>query len=132
MKNNNLAKLTPKQIKALPLMVGGMSSSEIAQIQSVSEVQLSKWKKDKNFMAVLDGERKEALSEAKKVLSGLTVKAVDVLKQSLQSNNENIRLKAAIYLLDTSQSSVTSLTTEYEEYGEIDINDLYKSLGLLE
>lgn len=93
-------KLTPKQLKAIPLMAQGMSGKEIAEEVSVTPQTVSEWKKLPAFMASVNSLRKEALSSARCQLQQTPNKAIQTLIDLMDNSaNDETRRKAALDIL---------------------------------
>jgi transposase len=93
-------KLTSKQLKALPLMVQGMSGKDVAKEVSVAPQTVSEWKKSPEFMATLNSLRMEALESAACLLQQSPSKAVQALINLMEnSENEETKRKAALDVL---------------------------------
>ncbi len=125
-----LADLTPKQIKCLPLIAVGWTAKDVSKKIKVSEVQLSEWKHDPNFMAALDSVRRDALRDAETALSGLALDAVQVLRESLNNaSSDQIRLRAATYIIDRLGFTSNIEPLGPSPSGTVNMNLLLTALG---
>jgi hypothetical protein len=128
--STEFADLTPKQIKCLPLIAIGYTAKDVSKKLKVSEVQLSEWRRDPNFMTALDFVRREALRDAEMALSGLAMDAVQVLKESLNSaSGEQTRLRAAMYIIDRLGFSPNLDSMGLASSGIVNMNLLLTALG---
>lgn len=124
------ADLTPKQVKCLPLIAIGWTAKDVSKKLNVSEVQLSEWKRDPNFMAALDSVRRDALRDAETALSGLAKDAVNVLRESLNNaSSEQTRLRAAMYVIDRIGFSLNIESMGAQPTGTVNMNLLLTALG---
>lgn len=127
---SELASLTPKQIKCLPLLAVGMSAAKVAKKLNVSQVQISSWKNDLQFMSALEEFRRNALREAETALTGLAVDAVNVLKGLLVgARSEATRLRVAMYIIDRLGLVSNIETNDKGSNREIDMVLLLAALG---
>ena len=93
--------LTPKQVKALPLLATGESAVNVSRKLKISKQRLSEWKKDENFSNALKCTRREALNDAIFAIEGLANKSVETLMNLMvNSSNEQVRLRAAIFTIE--------------------------------
>jgi|GEM_PF-2609046 len=121
------ARLTPKQIRALPLLASGLSAKEVSKRINISQAQISAWRQDTVFMAALDDYRRNAMREAEAALSGLAMDAVQALRESLTSaSSDQTRLRAAIYIIDRFDFSSS---VESEIPRSVNMNLLLTALG---
>ncbi len=56
--------LTPKQVKALPLIAAGATAAEVSKTLGISQQRISEWRHDAKFLSALENARREALAEA--------------------------------------------------------------------
>jgi hypothetical protein len=73
------AKLTDRQLKAIPSMVGSPTYAEGCKKARINKTTVYKWLKDSDFKAELERQREEVASEAFGVLSQSLTKAVETL-----------------------------------------------------
>lgn len=128
--NTEFAELTPKQIKCLPLIAIGCTASEVAKKFNVSQVQISEWKRDPNFLSALDIVRRNALKDSEVALTNLAMDAVLILGESLNNaTSEQTRLRAAIYIIDKLDVSSAVKLKESEPTGTVNMKLLFAALG---
>lgn len=123
--------LTPKQVKALPLLAIGCSAVEVSKKIKISQVQLSEWKRDPNFMSAINLVRSKAITEAGDALTVLAIDAVNILKDLMNNaSSEQTKLRAALYVIDRFDYQSTNDLMEIKNSGNVDMNLLLASLGL--
>ncbi len=96
--SQEIADLRPLQIKAIGLLVGGASGRLTAETIGVSAETVSRWRQTPVFRRALDAGVQELLGEARTQLVSGFKEALDVLRESLGSEEEKYRLKAAATL----------------------------------
>ena len=104
--------LIPLQEKAIYLLACGKSITEIAKEIKTDRTTLYNWQKLSEFEAYYNKVRLEFKIQANNELVSLFSDALSVLNESLQSENENIKLKACIYILGHVQEFPTGPTTK--------------------
>ena len=93
-------RLNGPQQKAINLFLAGMNDTGVAEELEVARQTVNKWRnKSQNFGAKLEQEQRELNKESRQKLSGLVSRSVEVLGQSLESENERIRQSAAVHVL---------------------------------
>lgn len=93
-------KLNEKQELALHLVLEGLTDSQIAEQVGVSRQRVNIWRnQDIAFMQALE-ERKRVLREVHLgQLMHMIGKAMEVVREAMDTGNEQTRLKAAMYVL---------------------------------
>lgn len=82
-------------------MAIGYSAVEISKMVNISQQQICEWKKNQNFMDALEEARKDSLRESKRVLSSLSLEAVNTIRDlMLTSKSSQIRLRSAMFILE--------------------------------
>ena len=113
------------------MLAVGMQASEVAKKANVSQVQLSEWKKTPTFMAALNIVRRNSLKDAEIAITALAMEAVQVLRDSLSKKSSmQIRLRAAIYVIDRLEIETVSALESEDGPGIVDMNQLLMSLGV--
>jgi len=124
------ADLTPKQVKCLPLMAIGCTATEVAKKVKVSQVQISEWKRNPQFMSALDTVRRNALSDAEAALTGLATDAIKTLCELLKNaSSEQVKLRAAMFIIDRLDFSEIKESNTDEPYGSVNMHLLLTALG---
>ena len=93
-------RLSGPQQKAINLFLAGMNDTEVAEELGLARQTVNKWRnKNQNFGAKLEQQQRELNKESRQQLSGLVSRSVEVLGQSLESENERIRQSTAVHVL---------------------------------
>ncbi|MCH7928626.1 MAG: hypothetical protein IID03_11725 [Candidatus Dadabacteria bacterium] len=92
--------LTPLQEKAVYLFAGGKNVTDTAKELQTDRATLYYWQKQPEFEAFYNKVRGEYKEQAKNELINLFSQALNTIKDCLQSKNENVKLKTAIYILE--------------------------------
>ena len=93
-------KLTSQQQKSIRLFLSGCNDTEVAAELGVARQTVNTWKnKNQSFAAELDRQQQELNQENRLQLSGLVSQSIQVLRQSLESENERLRQSTAVHVL---------------------------------
>ena len=93
-------RLSGPQQKAINLFLAGMNDTDVAEELGLARQTVNKWRnKNQNFGAKLEQQQRELNKESRQQLSGLVSRSVEVLGQSLESENERIRQSTAVHVL---------------------------------
>ena len=95
--------LTEAQERACSLLANGEKIEAVATALAVPEQTLYKWQRLKTFKCYYNKQRSNIASTAAQGLFSLADKAILAIKESLNSENEAVKLKAASYILDRLQ-----------------------------
>jgi hypothetical protein len=92
----NSLKLTPKQLKAIPLLAAGASGKDVASAININPATVSQWiNHNKNFRSALEVFCSGCLSLAETQLEAMAVDAIAELRRLLQeAKSEQVRIKA--------------------------------------
>ncbi len=104
--------LTPLQEKAIFLLASGKNMTDTGKELNTDRATLYLWKRQPEFEAFYNKVRIEYKEQAKNELINLFSEALDTLKACLQSKNENVKLKTAIYILERTRESTFGYTTK--------------------
>ncbi len=100
MTNQDEKKLTPAQIQAVNLLAVGESITGAAEQLSVARQTVSGWVNgNEDFQTALKDAQTEIFSDEVRRIKSKTARAIEVLFDSLESDNARIRLSAASKLL---------------------------------
>lgn len=113
-KVSNVTGLTKTQERACMLLASGESVSSVAELLKVPEENLFLWQKQNTFICYYNKRRSVLRDQAIQGLFSLVDEAISTIRDSLNSTNENVRLRTATYIVDKLQSL---------ELGETDILD---------
>ena len=94
--------LNPRQAKALPLVLSGMSNKDVATAVQVNVCTVSDWiNHHAGFKQALSAETDRTLDRARRKLAATVVDAVDTLADTVRTGSGSAnRTKAAIVVLD--------------------------------
>ena len=92
--------------KAASLAFFGADLARIAEKMEVSYDTARDWKKFEVWDATLDRLRETQRQAATNKIDVLTIRAIEGLESSLQSENESIRLRAAIWFLERGKPTI--------------------------
>lgn len=95
--------LTPTQERACSLLATGNSATAVARQLGIEEQTLYLWQKQTTFICYYNKQRSVIKDVAVQSLFGLVDDAVTAIRESLSSTNEQVKLKAATYIIDTLQ-----------------------------
>ena len=131
-------KLTSQQQKSIRLFLSGSNDTEVAAELGVARQTVNNWKnKNQDFAKELNRQQQELNQENQLQLSGLVGQSIQVLRQSLASENERIRLSASVHVLKATglygqDHETTSSWAEQSETSEADIQTLiaqFRAMG---
>ena len=130
--------LTVIQEKAIQLLMTGLSDQAVADELDIARQTVNNWKnKRRVFVMELERQQKELRRESQRQLWGLIADSIDVLRQSLVSDNERIRQSTAVHVLKASglygrgpDEQWSELSTLQPETNEIQILiDQFRQMG---
>jgi transposase-like protein len=91
--------LTPLQEQCAALLVSGEKVSAVAEKLQVSRTTIYQWGDLMTFQCYINQLHDEIIRYTNESLLGMTAEAVNVIRKSLTSENENVRLKSATWLI---------------------------------
>jgi len=103
--------LTEKQLASIPVILASKNYAEGVRKLKIGKTTFYNWLKIPEYKQELDSQRKQLITQALSILRISTGKAVQVLIKLLDSDNEMIRLKTAITILE--------FTEKFQEQDEI-------------
>jgi len=129
-----LSDLTPKQVKALPLLAAGETAIEVSNRLKISKQSLSEWRHDTNFIQALQYMRKESLDAAVVSIEGLAGDAVLTLRTLMvTASSEQLKLRAAIFIIEHLNLKELHKGEEsgnnYHDHS-VDMNKLFDAIGI--
>ena len=93
-------KLTPQQEQAVALALKGKKDGEIALALGISRQTVNTWRhRDDDFRAALAMQREALREGTADALQELAKKAIGVLAKAMESENEHVRVKAAVAVI---------------------------------
>lgn len=96
--------LTPTQEQAATLLASGASVTDVAQQLNVSRAAIYLWQKQTTYKVYFNKLCSNSRNTLVVGLYGLADEALRTIRESLQSENEQVRLKAAMWITDKLQS----------------------------
>lgn len=117
-KVNKETGLTPVQEKAAQLLTEGKGITECAEELGIAPPDLYKWEGKPNFQAYCNRlALNQKLDTSQKLLS-LQEKALEAIEGCLESDNEAVRFKAAMYIVEK---------VEKREIGIADVREMLRN-----
>ena len=111
--------LSVEQLNAIDALVTGATDIEAAERVGVSRQTIWEWKRNPLFLATLNQRRQELWEPQIERLRGLVSKAITVLEQTLESDDEKLRLQAAVQVLKSVGLQGVNLAPQGETDPEI-------------
>ncbi len=91
--------LSPQQWQAINLLVSGKRQADIADEIGVSQETLSRWRNSPVYGAALNQAIRDCYTGTVGLVRSSVVDALDTIKGCLQSEDEKVRLQAAVTLI---------------------------------
>lgn len=112
--------LSESQRRAAVLLASGKRGTDIIEDLGIDSSTLSRWKRDPEFVAMVDGLLNQMCEEAIFKIRGLITKAVDRLEQILDDPqvNPRDRLQAIDRCLELAQFQGYQVSPEFLELGD--------------
>lgn len=95
--------LTPTQEEACTLLASGSSVTDVATKLDVSRTAIYQWQRQTTFKVYFNKQRSVIQSTTLQGLFGMATEAIGAIRDSLHSEDEKVRLKAATYIVDKLQ-----------------------------
>lgn len=123
----NSGKLTPQQEAAVRMMLDGKSDGEISQTLKMRRQTINGWRNhNMEFMLELKLKREQAWERQQEKLSQAVEKALDILMEYLEHEDEVVRFKTALFLLQLPATQANLKSKEMidvkSRYLEVDRN----------
>lgn len=93
--------LTTKQIEAATLIVAGETITSIADKLNINRSTIYEWLEKVTFQCYINRLLKDIVCKLNNELYSIGVDAIKALKETLQSNNDVIKLKAAQFIIES-------------------------------
>ena len=94
--------LKEHQMLAIPHILAGKSDAQVAEAVGVARETVNRWRNhDKDFQDELSQSRVAHIDARVIGLSSVNAKAIEVMEEFLDSDDEQIRMRAAMHLLKT-------------------------------
>jgi hypothetical protein len=107
---SDMATLTERQRRMIPFLLTSPSTEEACRRARINKSTVYEWLKDKGFRTELKTQRDAMIERGLDSLKASIVKASETLVQRLDSQNENISIRAAERIIDFVQKAL-----EHEE-----------------
>jgi hypothetical protein len=91
--------LHEKQLAAIEMLVVGRSLTNIAKAIEIDRKTLYRWRKDEEFLEVLNARRREVWGDVVGRLRDLTQPSLEVMAEHLEDRYDRARFRAAALLL---------------------------------
>lgn len=115
---NSITGLTSTQERACSLLASGATIEAVAEEVKVPESTILLWQRQATFKCYFNQKKSNIIGNLTQGVFSLAQEAVNALRNSLNSENEQVRLKAATYIVDKLQSI---------EVGQTDIIQVVKA-----
>ena len=92
--------LTPQQERFVTLLISGKTISDIAIELEVSRPTLYEWQRLETFQARYNQLTTEIKSTVESGLIGMYSEAIETVRSCLKSDNDQVKLKTALWLID--------------------------------
>lgn len=115
---NSQTGLTPTQERAAMLLASGESLTAVADKVSVNRSTIYKWQTLITFQCFFNRQCADYRNNLRNGLFGLANDALEAIRQSLHSDNESTRLKAAMWLAEKIRMEATGQTDVKEAVKE--------------
>ena len=120
------AGLTAQQWQAIAMLAGGARQIDVATQLDVRQETVSRWKTDVRFQAALNLAVREHYASIEGIVRSAASEAVDVLRETMKSDDPRLRLSAALsvlrlhsgYTVDVSSLPTTPADVAREEMHE--------------
>ncbi len=117
--------LTPQQEQAAVLLASGESVTEVASKVNVNRATIYLWQQKINFQCFYNQQCQIIQDNIKNGLFGLYEDALQAVRETLKSDNEAARLKAAMYVIGKIEIMDTSQQNPVEEIKKICTADAF-------
>jgi len=111
-KKNSDTELTPVQERAIYLLVSGKSITDVAKEINTDRGTIYNWFMLLEFQAFNNRVRAELKTQCTNELLSLHTQALQTIKDILKSDNEALKLKTAIFILQNVNEFQTGLTSK--------------------
>ena len=97
---NEITGLTPQQERAAIMLASGSSVVSVAEELNISKGTIYQWRRLITFTCYLNEQKKDFVDTIKGGVMSLADEAIAAIRDSLHSDNEATRLKAAMWVAD--------------------------------
>ncbi len=106
--------LTAKEQKAVELLAIGKNYNEVSKELNIDRTTLWQWKQKPTFEAYYNNLIKELKEHTKEKILSLYDEALKTVETCLKSDNDNVKLKTALFLIDKVENINHGLTDAKE------------------
>lgn len=117
-KHNKQTGLTEQQEQAARLLVGGMDFDECANTLGIGLDLLHSWQPKVTFKAYFNRLQADRQQHARQFLPSLYKEALEAMRECLKSDNQAVKLKTAMFLIDK---------LDKKQIGETDAREILKA-----
>jgi Transposase len=107
---NEDSALTDRQRRVIPYLLASPSTEEACRRARINKTTVYEWLKDENFRKQLKSQRDAVIERALDSLKANLTKATETLVKHLDSDHENISIRAAESIIEFTQKAL-----EHEE-----------------
>jgi integrase len=97
-------RLTPQQTQAIELLLRGLSGAQVAEEVGVDRGTIFRWRRSSLFAEILGKLRMQAWEQSAQRMQSLIDPALDLLNETLKSDDRKLALRAAGMVLRTASS----------------------------
>ena len=107
--------LSHPQIRAIDLMLQGLTDAQVAEQLGVDRTTIFRWRKSETFARELDRHRQAILEQSTARLQSLLKPAMDILQKQLVGGDPKAQLRAAALLVRMATPARLQYTSAVEE-----------------
>ncbi len=96
--------LTPLQEQAVVLLLSGNNVTAVSKTLKIDRSTIYHWQQKENFQAFYNNLQQQIKFETETGLMGMFDEAIQTIRSCLTSDNESVRLKAALWLIEEIKS----------------------------
>jgi hypothetical protein len=104
-------RLTPQQTQAIELLLRGLSGAQVAEEVGVDRGTIFRWRRSSLFAEILGKLRMQAWEQSAQRMQSLIDPALDLLNETLKSDDRKLALRAAGMVLRTASAVHTKSTS---------------------
>ena len=125
--NGHSREISPKQLRAIELLLAGMSDSEVAEKLNVNRSTIFRWKKDDPLFIATYNQFVDSINQAslKKEIEIRNL-ALEAMKELLKSKDDAVRLRAAKECLQLKNRYPGGPTSEEDVQSDLETAEAHK------
>jgi len=101
---NQQTGLTPLQEQTVILLLSGKNISTVSNTLNIDRSTIYQWQQKENFQAFYNNLQQKIKFETESGIMGMYDEAIEAIRNCLTSNNDSVRLKAAVWLIEVIKS----------------------------